>query len=132
MTVEVGLAMASMGLIEMCADLSVRRGCAFGGLGIGSVMAGLSFDPLMSVECGAILTSLMVCILLLKARWAPHRSHKTTELWMMLDKDKRPSEPHAQRILMATLKDAYLRYARLSGIASGGLWVCSLGLMVAA
>jgi len=122
--------MGSMRLIEACADLSVRRGCAFGGLAIAAVMTGLSFDPLMALECGAILSSLMVCILLLKARWAPHRSHKSTELWTMLDKDKRPAEPHAQRILMSTLKDAYLRYARVVGVTSAGLWACSLGLMV--
>ncbi|HEY0835857.1 MAG TPA: hypothetical protein VGE72_18280 [Azospirillum sp.] len=121
--------MGSLGLIEACADLSVRRGCGFGGLAIGAVMVGLSYDPLLSVEAGAILTSLMGCILLLKAIRSLDRSPKTTEVWMMLDEDKRPAEPHAQRILMGTLKDAYLRYARVTGAASAGLWVFSLGLM---
>ncbi|HYG88967.1 MAG TPA: hypothetical protein VD978_22220 [Azospirillum sp.] len=124
--------MHSLRLIEACADLSVRRGCGFGGLAIAAVMVGLSFDPLLSVETGAILSSLMACILLLKAGRAPHRSHKTTELWIMLDEDKRPAGPHAQRILMTTLKDAYLRYARFVGFTSAGLWAFSLGLMIAA
>jgi len=117
--------------IEARADESVRRGCGFAGFGIFSVMVGLSFDPLMAAESGAILTSLLVAALILKAQRAPFRSHRDTELWMILDKRHRPPEPMAQPILMRTLKETYLRYARATGTVAAGLWACSLGLLVA-
>lgn len=114
--------------IEARADESVRRGCGFAGFGIFAVMTGLSFDPVLATESGAILTSLLVAALALKAVRAPFRSHRNTELWMLLDKDSRPPEPLAQRILMTALKETYARYARATGALAAGLWVCSLGL----
>ncbi len=117
--------------IEARAEESVRRGCAFVGLGIFAVMIGLSFDPPVAAEAGAILTSLLVATLLLKALRAPFRSHRTTELWMLLDRSHRPPEPLAQPILMRTLKETYMRYARATGVLAAGLWVCSLTLILA-
>lgn len=116
--------------IEARAEESVQRGCAFAVLGIACLMMGLSYDPLLAAETGAILTSLLAVVLILKARMAPRRSHKQTELWALLDERHRPPEPQAQRILMRVLKDAYLRYARAAGVGASAFWVCSLGLMV--
>ncbi|MGQ9368412.1 hypothetical protein [Azospirillum sp. ST 5-10] len=123
--------MISLRELEDCADLSVRRGCGFGGLAIACVMAGLSYQPQMAAETGAILTSLMGIILILKARAAPFRSHKTTEVWVMLDEGRRPPPAQAQRLVMGTLKDTYLRYARLAGVTAAGLWTVSLAIMIA-
>lgn len=68
------------------ADLSIRRGCSFGLLAIGTGVVGMASDMRLATKAAAIGMSLMVAILLLKAMQAPRRSYKRTELWILIEK----------------------------------------------
>lgn len=117
--------------IEARAEETVRRACGFAAFGIFATMIGLSFDPPVAAQAGAILSSLMVAVLFLKAWEAPNRPYRRTELWTILDERHRPPPGLAQRILMNTLQETYLRYARAVAVLAGGLWVLSLLLSLA-
>lgn len=107
---------------------SVGRGCFFAALAIWCVMIGLIAEPLQSVKSGAILTMLVVCVLLLKARWVTRHSYKKTEVWILLDRriDLRPEI--AQQIITTTLREVYLRCAWYAVLVALGFWAFALVL----
>jgi hypothetical protein len=94
-----------MDRIEYLADITVRRGCAFAVLAIGTVMLGLSYDLLLCLKSGAILQALHGSVL----------GHRSTELWVLLNKgaDLPPNYPPEQ--LLEVLRKTYLRYAEFAG-----------------
>lgn len=107
--------------LEALAEFSVARGSGFALLAIFTTMIGLSPEPPLMLKCGAIL-SLMVCMtLVLKALMASGRSHRSTELWVMLKPDERPAEAVAQRVIAQVLRDAYLRFALYFALGSGAM-----------
>ncbi len=108
--------------IQRLAELSVARGCGFAALAIFTVMVGLSFEPALAFRAGAALTTLLLCVLALRAARAPAEDHRRTELWVLLPKSVRPAEPYAQRLIATARRDAYLRYARFSAGAAAALW----------
>ncbi len=116
--------------IRRAADESVARACGFAVLGIGSVMASLSFDALLAAKSGAILTSLLAIILHARAERAPARPFKTTEVYAILDRDLRVPAPHAQRIVGTALKDSYRRHGSLALWGAGALWAVTAALTV--
>lgn len=116
--------------LEALAEFSVARGCGFALLAIFTTMIGLSPEPPLMLKCGAIL-SLMACMtLILKAATASSRSHRSTELWVLLKPDERPSEAVAQRVIGQVLRDAYLRFALYFAMGSGALLVMVIVLAV--
>ncbi len=112
-----------MDRIDYLADLTVKRGCAFALLAIGTVMLGLSYDLLLCLKSGAILIGLHGAVLGVLAYNAPRWNHRATELWVLLNKgaDLPPGYPPA--LLLQTLRKTYARYAEYSGIISLGLAV---------
>jgi hypothetical protein len=110
-----------MDRIDHLAEGVVRRGCGFALLAIFTVMWGLSYDLLLSLETGAILVTLCGAVLAVFAYQAPRQNHKSTELWVLLDKgeDLPPHYPPAQ--LLEVMRKTYIRYAELSGKLALGL-----------
>jgi hypothetical protein len=92
-----------MDRIEYLADVIVRRGCGFALLAICMVMLGLSHDLLLCLKSGAILEALHGSVLGLFAYNAPKWNHKSTELWVLLNKgaDLPPNYP-PERPIFAT------------------------------
>lgn len=112
-----------MDRIEYLADMIVRRGCAFALLAIGMVMLGLSYDLLLCLKSGAVLQALHGSVLGLFAYNAPRRNHRSTELWVLLNKgaDLPPNYPPEQ--LLEVLRKTYLRYAEMAGVVTLALCI---------
>lgn len=105
---------------------SVGRGCFFAALAIWCVMIGLITDPLQALKSGAVLTMLTVCVLMLKAGYVTHRSYKKTEVWILLDRRIDLHPEVAQRMVTATLREVYLRYALYGTLIAVIFWACTL------
>ncbi|HYE51499.1 MAG TPA: hypothetical protein VEB20_18005 [Azospirillaceae bacterium] len=118
--------MDGIGIVREAADLSVRRACGFAGLAIFCVVVGLSFDPVMAAKSGAILTALMCATLLVRARMAPARPYRQTEVWMLLDRRLDLPDPVAQQLIGGALRDSYMLHAELSAAISVLLWVMGM------
>lgn len=115
-----------MDRIERAANLSVLRAIGFATLAIICGCAGLAAYPLTALYLAAGSTLLMAAILELKARQAPLRPYKRTEVWLLLE--PRPQLPPAvaQRLVGAALERAFRRYARTAFVTSLALWLTSL------
>ncbi len=112
-----------MDRIEYLADVIVRRGCGFALLATCMVMLGLSYDLLLCLKSGAILEALHGSVLGLFAYNAPRWNHKSTELWVLLNKgaDLPPNYPPEQ--LLEVLRKTYLRYAEMAGVVTLALCI---------
>lgn len=112
-----------MDRIEYLADVIVRRGCGFALLAICMVMLGLSYDLLLCLKSGAVLQALHGVVLGLFAYNAPRWNHRSTELWILLDKgaDLPPNYPPEQ--LLEVLRKTYLRYAEMAGVVTLALCI---------
>ncbi len=112
-----------MDRIEYLADVIVRRGCGFALLAICMVMLGLSYDLLLCLKSGAVLQALHGSVLGLFAYNAPRWNHKSTELWVLLNKgaDLPPNYPPEQ--LLEVLRKTYLRYAEMAGVVTLALCI---------
>lgn len=115
-----------MDRIHSLALLSVRRACGFAVIAICTTMSGLLFDPLLAARVGAFLTTVMFLVLLYKAREAPRRDHRKTELWLLLD--RRPGLPDAVagRVIKTVLRDVYMQHAGYAAIVALVLWATTV------
>jgi hypothetical protein len=105
---------------------TVLRACGFGSLAIFCVMIGLSFEPRLAFQAGGFLTTLMVVILLFKAREALTKNYRKTEMWLYLPKEQRPPEAYAQWASSTVLKETYLTFAYWTAAISIVMWVLTL------
>lgn len=112
--------------LRKVAFLSVGRACGFAGFAIVTLMMGLSFDPVISARAGAILTTLLTLVLLLKSRTVLSQNYKKTELWLMLKKDDAPPEAYAQWATSTVLRDTYLWFAQYAAGVAIVLWTMTL------
>jgi Ca2+/Na+ antiporter len=107
--------------IQEAAELSVARACGFAALAIVMMMLGFSGDPPEALKCGG-LGALLVCIVLvLKAFNARSRNVKSTETWIMLKPEDRPSMATAQQVIGTVLREVYLRFALQACLIAVGL-----------
>jgi hypothetical protein len=118
--------------IENAAYVSVGRACGFAGLAIFCLMFGLSFEPALAARTGGILCAFTAAILALYGMRAPTRPYKRTELWIILDKAKRPPAGIAQQIVGQALRETYLWFARQSAVISAVMLVSAFVLQVQA
>lgn len=105
---------------------TVLRACGFGSLAIFCVMIGLSFQPRAAFQAGGMLTLLMAAILMLKAYEARTKNHRSTEMWLYLPKEQRPSEAYAQRACSAVMQETYLTFARWAASLAVAMGVLAL------
>jgi heme A synthase len=70
--------------LEAFADISIRRACAFVGLGMVTVMISLSFDPTLAFRTGAEIAALLALGLAFAAWRAPRKNIRHTEVYAML------------------------------------------------
>jgi len=112
--------------LRRMAFVSIGRACGFAGFAILCVMIGLTYDPLVAVRSGGILMTMVTVVLLLKARQALTRDIRHTEMWIMLEEDRRPAPEYAQWAGATVLRDAYLWFAQYAAGLSIVLWVVAL------
>jgi hypothetical protein len=117
-----------MKAIKNAAFISVGRACGFTGLGIFSLMFGLSFEPALAARTGGILCTFLTAILALYAYRAPGRSYKRTELWTILDKNDRPPASVAQRLVGQVLRETYLWFAGRTAAIAAVLLIAAMTL----
>ena len=113
------------------ADLSIRRGCGFGLIAIATAMTGMAGDVAMAVKGGAIMTTLMGAVLVIKAMRAMATNYRHTEVWILLDKriDGWPPD-RLQQLIGGTLRDRYLWHAELTAMAAFALWTMTFLIAV--
>ena len=124
--------MEALSRVRACAHESVGKACAFAGLAIAVTMVGLSFDLAMSAKAGGALTTLLSLMLTWHAVEATRKPYRRTEVWLLLGKQLDVPEAHVQRIIATELRDAYLRFAKITGLTGLTLWGGGLllGLLV--
>jgi hypothetical protein len=114
--------------IRHFADISIRRGCAFGFLAIMTTMVGTSSQMLLSAKIGATLLTLMSIILVLKAVQAPSRNYKRTEVWILLGHRHDLPEARAQQVFGSILRERYLWHATVAASIAMALWLLTLSI----
>lgn len=112
--------------IDELANFSVARGCGFAMLGIFVAMAGLHDQPIVALKTGAVFALIVCLTLLLKAAYAGRKHYRSTELWLLLKSDERPSEAIAQAVVSRALREAYLRFALHFAFGSASLIIFML------
>jgi hypothetical protein len=105
---------------------TVLRACSFASLGIFCVMTGMAFDPKLAFQAGGFLTTIMAFVLILKAREALTKDYRRTEMWLYIDKDRRPPESYAQWASSTILRDTYLNFAKWTALISITMWTLAL------
>lgn len=112
--------------IHNLALIATARGCGFGSLAIITAMVGCSFDVALALKIGGFGFTLMAAILMLKAeitRWQPYNR---TEIWILLPKEQRPDQAHAQRVIAGANREAFLRFGRYTAGTAIALWALQI------
>lgn len=117
-----------MDAIENAAFVSVARACGFAGLGVFTLMFGLSFEPALAARTGGALCLMATLFLGFCAYRAPTRPYKRTELWLILAKDERPPAGIAQKVIGTVLRETYIWFAQRAAIISIVLLVAAAAL----
>jgi hypothetical protein len=105
---------------------TVSRACLFGSLAIFCVMVGMSFEPRLAFQAGGTLTTMMVAVLVYKAREARTKNYWRTEMWLYLPKEIRPPEADAQWASATVLRETYLTFALWTAAISIAMWALAL------
>lgn len=113
------------------ADHSIRRACAFAGLGIGTVMLALSYELPLAFRSAAALTAVFWLGLLVAAWRAPRRDIRHSELWSMLPGTEgefahQLPRAEAQRLLAGVLRTRLIWHAERVAILALGFWLLAL------
>jgi hypothetical protein len=119
-----------MDRLREAALLSVGRACGFAALGIFCVMIGLSFDPLLMLQAGGLLSLGLTAGLLLKAGLTGRSDYRRSETWLLLPPEARPPVGVAERLFVSALREVYTRFARLAAGAAIILWTSAAVLAV--
>jgi hypothetical protein len=114
--------------IESAARLSVSRACGFGLLATGTFMLGMMGNLHLAFRCGGFLLLMMALILILKSFHVVRQPYRSTETWLILRQEDRPTAETAQQIISTVLHDIYVEYARLSALGGGALLAVGLVL----
>ena len=86
----------------------------------------MSFEPRLCFQAGGTLTILMTGILVYKAREALTKDYRRTEMWLYIEKDRRPPEAYAQWASSTILRDTYLTFAFWTSAVAIAMWVLAL------
>lgn len=113
---------------EAC-DLSIRRACGFAALAVFTLMVGLSYHPFVAIRVGAIFTTLIAGILVIKGLRAPKRPYKYTEAWLLLGKKHGLPESRAQQSIGGILKERYLFHATIAAAVALPMWLAEIYLV---
>jgi hypothetical protein len=116
--------------IERVAEFSVARACGFAALAIFTMMTGMAWHPAMALQSGGLLTLVACLVLVMKARNALGRPYKSTELWVILPKELRPTPEIAQQLIGNVLQEVYYRFAQQAALLSTLMLLTALVLSV--
>ena len=104
--------------IRACAQEIILRDFGFWALVVIMISIALMDEPDLALAVGGILNLVWCAALAICAERARHRDYRRTEVWQVLkDQIDMPSRT-AQIVFSQTLRAAYLRGARFSGVAA--------------
>jgi hypothetical protein len=118
--------------IRSAALVSIGRAFLFFMLAVGTVMFGLIAWPYLAFKSGAILTSLLATILVLRAGLAPRQDFRRTETWILLDKRHSLPAHRAQGIFANVLQETYRRFAIYAAAMACACWMLAFAFWMAA
>jgi len=105
-------------MIQRYTYASVARGCGFGGLAIVTTMIGCAADLSLFFRTGGIATLLMCFILIYKASRVHEVPFKSTEVWIMLPRERRPPEMLAAPLIAQARREVMLKFAYASALVA--------------
>lgn len=94
------------------AMISIGRAVFFCWIGIATVVLAFSFDPLLALKVGGVCALILCLGLVERYSRTDGADPRGTELWAMLEPNKRPTGDNAHRLLTEVLAETYLRFAR--------------------
>lgn len=113
--------------LESFADISIRRACAFVGLGVAVVMLALSFDMVLALRIGAEIIAFLVLGLALTAWRAPRRNLRHSEVYALLRAAGLPratlAAAETQALLAEVLRERLLWHAERVGCVACAMWL---------
>lgn len=115
-----------MDRIRYFAELSVQRALGFTGVGLATLLLGLSFDPPLALRSAAVILGITGAVLIVKSLTAMRRNYRRTEVWILLGRRIEFPEHRAQQIIGSVLEDIYRRYAKLILASAVLAWLLSL------
>ncbi|WP_270937770.1 hypothetical protein [Falsiroseomonas oryzae] len=124
-----------MDLVEAVTDRCIRRGLAFAGLAVATVMLALSFDLPLALRTGADLSAVVAVVILLVAWRTPHRDLRDSEAWVMLNELaphplRGSAKADLQQRLRETLRRRLIWHAERVGILAVALWGLTLASLL--
>ena len=120
-----------MDAVEQAAFVSVGRASGFAALAIACFMIGFSYDPILSARTGALLSLMTALILAHRCALALTTPYRSTETWLILEKEARPPKSLAQKMIGMALRQAYAWYGRVAALATIVLGAAALLLSMA-
>jgi hypothetical protein len=115
--------------IRRFAELSVRRGCGFAAIAIGSAMVGAASQPSVCFRVGAGFAMLTALVLYWRGRRAPTRNFRRTEVWLMMDDPPAVPRERLQAMIGSALAEAYLAHAWIAAWIT--LLMCAIAAVMA-
>lgn len=112
------------------ADQTIRRACGFAGFAVGATMLALSFDLVLALRVGAVMTTAICVTLFIQAWRAPQADVRRTELYSVVGRTLMLPKDRVQRLLGDVLAERYLLHADVAALAAIALWAVALLLWV--
>ncbi|MGL5116127.1 MAG: hypothetical protein ACRC7C_12460 [Beijerinckiaceae bacterium] len=120
--------------IERLASISVARGVGFGALAVFCFMISFAGDTANMLRAGGMGALCIAMVLWTKAANASARNFKQSEVWIMLDRDKRPPEALAAGMVTEARKLVLTRWSHRAAVAAaaqlGGAVIWALAGLV--
>lgn len=110
------------------ADQTIRRACGFAALAGGAVMLALSFDLVLALRVGAVMTTAVCIALFVQSVRAPQQDVRRTELYSVVGRTLALPRDRTQRLLGEVLAERYLWHADRAAMAAIALWSGALML----
>ncbi len=114
--------------IDRLASVSVWRGTAFAALAIAATMSALAFDPGLAMRLGAMLSLLLAVLLHCKALLYHRKPVRETEVWVLMERSKRPPPQVAAGMIAQAMRDQLNEVARLVVLVAVGMFTVSLAI----
>jgi len=108
-----------MDALRRAAFLSVGMASGYATLAIFCVVFGFMFEPPLAAFIGGVLNLVLALTLYVYGLFARTRPFDKTQLWLMLEKDKRPPGHVAQRLVSGVLVETAGWFAKKALMFSG-------------
>jgi hypothetical protein len=108
------------------ADQTIRRACGFAAFAVGATMLALSFDLVLALRVGAVMTTAVGVVLFVQSVRAPQSDVRRTELYSVVGRSLTLPRDRTQRLLGEVLAERYLWHADRAAAVAVALWAGAL------